>query len=178
MQAPGITVAQGSSLYDTVKALAEKVKGLAGELQTRDQALTAAGDQHKADVAQLAKLQADTTAKIDEQGKQLTDALAKLEETGKANDTTVVGVQNETKRALTASGTNQAQGPSRRSSPKPNNPGRQAPQAELADLAARVSPPRRRWRDGHPPSRRPVVRLPGNGTVFIDIGHGDQVSSA
>jgi hypothetical protein len=172
MQALGVTIAQGSSLYDTVKALSEKVKGLAGELQARDQALTAAGDQHKADVAQLAKLQADTTAKIDEQGKQLTDALAQLEESRKAGETTVVGVQNETKRALTASD-NQLKDVTQKLADA--NTKIATLEGQVKTAQSRIPRPAAAGETVIRQADAKVVRVPGNGNVFLNIGYGDQV---
>jgi hypothetical protein len=172
MQALGVTVAQGASLYDTVKALSDKVKGLAGELQARDQQLAKADQTHKDDVAQLAKLQAETSAKIEEQGKQLTDALAKLEETGKANDTTVAGVQKETVRAL-----EQRDGQVKDLTQKLADASTKIStlEAQLKTAQGRIPRPAAAGETVIRQADAQVVRVPGNGNVFINIGYGDQV---
>jgi hypothetical protein len=172
MQALGVTVAQGASLSDAVKALADKVKGLAGELQARDQALTAAGDQHKADVAQLAKLQAETNAKIEEQGKQLADALAQLEESRKAGETTVAGVQKETARALDQR-SNEVKDLTQKLADA--NTEITKLKADVAKAQSRIPRPAAPGENVVRQADATVVRVPGNGNVFLNIGYGDQV---
>src|SRR4030095_4781297 len=78
MRTLGVTIAPGASLKDTISQLIAKVQALGGELKARADELAAAGKQHTEDVGQLAKIQAETTAKIEEQGKQLADAMAQL----------------------------------------------------------------------------------------------------
>jgi hypothetical protein len=172
MQALGVTIAQGASLSDVVTALSNKVKGLAGEIQARDQQLAAASDQHKANVAQLAKLQADTTAKIDEQGKQLTDALAQLEESRKAGETTVTGVQNEAKRALTASD-NQVKDLNEKLNSANTKIG--TLETQLKTAQARVPRPGAAGEAVIRQADAKIIRVPGNDNVFINVGYGDSV---
>lgn len=172
MKQLGVTVSQGASLSDVVTALVNKAKGLTGELQARDQSLNAATEQHKQDVAQLAKIQAETTAKIDEQGKQLADALAQLETSRKAGETTVEGVQSETKRALEERDKQVAQLTKQLADATNEN---SKLKQQNTTLTGRIPRPAAAGENVIRQEDARIVRVPGNGNVYINIGFGDQV---
>jgi hypothetical protein len=172
MQQLGVTVAQGASLDNVVTGLAEKVKSLAGEIQSRDQKLNDAAEQHKKDLAQLAAIQSETAKTIQEQGQKLTEALAQLDASRQAGETTVAGVQKETVRALQESQEQAAQltkqvadGATEIAKLK----------QDLAQAQGRIPRPAAAGETVIRQADAKIVRVPGNDNVFINIGYGDQV---
>ena len=169
------TITKGSNLADVVTQLVTGLKEQAAQVSTAKEQLAAAQKEYQDTVEQRKVELGARDAKITEQGQQLEAALAELAARGEAGDQSVEKVRAEAARALQAAQKVQSAQQKQIAETKTQMA---AVQRQLEIATQRLKELRPVGTKENPVRQEDaeVVRVPGNGTVYINIGSGQQVS--